>query len=206
MIEPLKQLVNRFEVELNDEDKNRDFYRSLRELVTILFAVVFGVGLSELGDFQSLSFWRCPDFWVLVTAYIAVVGSWWGYHWATISGPKETNVLNYLVDCLLLVVYWLLINRRELVPLVLFWYLLMFFLYFLWELLRSCRDFSPEVKKALRLNIIVLVVMSVLWIGSQFLGTLGVFRLLRNWWVIWPTVLGILITYRWRVHLIYKPQ
>jgi len=86
MIHFLKHMVNRCEVDLKNKNKNEDFYRSLRQLVTILFAVVFGVGLSQLTNFRSLNFWRYADFWVLMTAYIAVVGSWWGYHWATISG------------------------------------------------------------------------------------------------------------------------
>jgi len=206
MIRFVKHMVNLFEVELKDETKNEDFYKSLRQLVTILFAVVFGVGLSQLDKFRCSDFWRYPDFWVLMTAYIAVVGSWWGYHWGTISGPKETNALNYGVDCLLLVVYWLLINKRDSIVIVLLWYLLMFFFYFLWEWLRSCKDHGADlnkrVKNALRLNAIVLIIILALWIGCELLRIM----ILRNWWVVWPIVLAVVLIYRYGVHVIYRPK
>ena len=206
MIRFVKHMVNLFEVDLKDKTKNEEFYKSLRQLVTILFAVVFGVGLSELGKFQWPNSLGSSDFWVLVTAYTAVVGSWWGYHWGTISGPEETNVLNYLVDCLLLVVYWFLINKRESIAFVLFCYLLMFLFYTLWEWLRSCKEHGPElgnrVKNALRLNLIIFIFMLLLWFGSRILGI----RILRNWWVVWPTMLAVVLIYRYCVHVIYRPK
>ena len=87
--------------------KQQKEYNSLSRLVTSLFAVIFGVGLSQLSTLTD-----GYDGIVLVLAYVAVILSWWGYNWGIVLTP-EMNVLNYVIDWLVIVVYWLLINRRE---------------------------------------------------------------------------------------------
>ena len=147
-----KKVVNFFEVDLKDRNKNEKFYKSMKQLVTILFAIVFGVGLSQLGEVKGNY-----DLFILALAYLAVLLSWWGYHLATIIGPSETNVLTYLIDCGLLVVYWYLINVRSPLTYVLILYGVMFLLYFLWELVRYNKEERSSQNKSNIKNAIALV-------------------------------------------------
>ena len=205
MLRWLSSIVNLFEINLRDESKNRDLYRSLRELVTILFAVVLGVGLSELGGFKKLDFWQQSDFWLLFLAYVAVILSWWGYHWGTIVGPSETNIVNYFIDCLLLIIYWYLINIRKPFQFVLFCYLVMFTLYWIWEVVRSCREQRTSwaktvIKKARRVNflfamLIVVLILSRNWMWTKPYAKTGYY-------------IGILflliVSYRICIHSVYR--
>ena len=169
MIKAVKKFVNIWEVDLREKTKNERFYDSLVRLVSILFAVVFGVALSQLSDIKYWSY----DFFVLVLAYLAVILSWWGYHWGIIVGPKETNVLNYLIDCFLLIVYWHLLYRRSPLTTVLGWYIVMFLLYLFWELIRICKEgrVSEEkkiIRKAAQTNLIFLILISLLFIAHNY--------------------------------------
>ncbi|TKJ39439.1 MAG: hypothetical protein CEE38_01490 [Planctomycetes bacterium B3_Pla] len=148
-------VVQKLNLDMGDSKKNDEFSKSSRELVTILFAVVLGLGLEQLNHIDQAHF--VSDLLLLIIGYIAVVLSWWFYHKGTIAGPKENNVLLYTVDCFLMIVYWLLINLRGSMQRLLFIYAAMFFLYWIWELIRICQQ-PPEpntkkVKKACRVNL-----------------------------------------------------
>jgi len=141
-------------------------YRSLSELVTILFAVIFGVGLSQLGELES-----GYDFGVLLLAYLAVTLSWWGYNWGIIVQP-ETNVLNYIIDIVLIAVYWCLINMRESMWMVVLGYFTMFGLYWFWEIVRM-HSLTPStnkevINKAKKLNLLFLTMTGALLVYKCF--------------------------------------
>ncbi len=131
----LKKLVGCCEIDLSNSEKNKRFGRALSELISILFAVVFGVGLSQLGELQGRH-----DLFVLLVGYAAITLSWWGYHYGTIEGPQETNALSYLIDVLIVALYWFLINWREPLYVVALLYVIMFVLYSLWEAIRWLQD------------------------------------------------------------------
>ena len=130
---------------INDRisNKKENFHKSLRDLVTILFAIVFGIGLEEINNTTSNY-----DLLFLILAYISIILSWWGYHWGTIHGPSETSILCYMIDCLLVVLYWFLINKREPISVVAILYTIMFVFYFFWEFIRC---FTPINRKDHRL-------------------------------------------------------
>jgi len=178
----LKRFVGRCEIDLSSSEKNRRFGRALSELISILFAVVFGVGLSQLGETEDHH-----DLFVLIIGYLAITLSWWGYHYGTIKGPQETNVLSYFIDVLIVVLYWFLINYREPLWRVALLYVIMFGLYSLWESIRWLQDQWKGAKDATLWNlgftvfacVIVLVAMleaylpSVLpWVVPSALGSL----------------------------------
>lgn len=158
------------EIDFGDQNKNEEYYNSLKLLITILFSVVFGVGLSELKGFKFNY-----DGLVLLTAYIAILFSWWGYHRGTIIGPRETNRLNYYIDVfLIVVVYSLLIYKRDPLWLVLFLYVLMFTSYIFWELIRLYGKEKPKqqeemIRKATVKNICAWILILVVFIASFIL-------------------------------------
>ncbi len=144
----LKRFVARREIDLSSSEKNARFRRALSELISILFAVVFGVGLSQLRHIQS-----SQEMFILIVAYIAITLSWWGYHYGTIEGPEETNALSYFIDVLIVVLYWFLINLREPLQVVALLYVIMFVLYSLWEGIRWLQDRWKGASQATLCNV-----------------------------------------------------
>ena len=137
MLDKLGRLVRRCKIDFPSPEQTKRFQKPLSELVSILFAVVFGVGLSQLAEFDGTL-----DLAWLIVAYVAVLLSWWGYHYGTIIGPREDNKVLYAIDVLVIVVYWLIINYRAPVLRAFVFYAFMFLLYFVWELCASphCLD------------------------------------------------------------------
>ncbi len=197
MFKYFKKIINWREIDLGDEKKNEEFYKSLRELITILFAVVLGVGLSQLKEYKGTY-----DLVILIIAYTAVILSWWGWHYGIIKGPRETNALNYLIDFFLLVLYWLLINKRAPLFLVLLMYCIMFLLYYLWELIR--KDPLHLLKKARKLNLYFLLIFIVMFISYLFweVREPGVGK---NWCYI-VALFVIIITYRISICRLYSAK
>jgi len=203
MLQVIKGFINSQEINLGDELKNIEFSKSLRGLVTILFAVVFGVGLSELNRFDTVACLKTLDFWLLALAYIAVILSWRGYHFGTIVGPKETNWLNYTIDIFLLVVYWFLINRRTPFESVLFWYSVMFCLYWSWEMIRffsdSINDFYREkIAKAKRINLEYFIITALLFLFYALLSKTEAVK-----WIILFFLFFFIIRYRRYIEVAY---
>ena len=191
------RLVQRFNLDLGDPDKNKEFNKSIHELITILFAVVLGLGLEELNHIDKTHF--ISDFLLLIIGYLAVVLSWWFYHKGIIAGPKENNVLLYIVDCLLMFVYWLLINLRKPIQILLFIYTAMFLLYLLWELIRIFQQLprpdAEKVKKACRVNleffVLSLLIAVFFCVGRNW--PLGRYRTFDN--AIYLTAIYYLVLY-----------
>lgn len=199
----LRSLANTLEVDLKSESRNKVFYQSLRQLVTILFAVVLGVGLNELGDARGY------DLYVLIVAYIAVILSWWGYHLATVAGPSETNILCYVIDCGLVMLYWFMIHNRMSLATVLWMYTIMFALYCLWEGIRSCKKrdtLSHKVRDALLLNFLFLFFVLIL-LASNHVRTLfvGPPSFLQGWFYM-TALLLLMFPYRIAMHRIYTRE
>ena len=167
IVKYLKKFVNYCEINLKDKNKDRQLKESLRALVTILFAVVFGVGLSQLNEVSGID-----QYLILSLAYVAVLLSWWGYHWGTIVGPSETNCINYFIDILLLVVYWYLIYTKESLSLILTLYVFMFLLYLLWETIRVFKVQRPLYEKE--------IIKKAIIVNSRFLGYVSIIYLSKN--------------------------
>lgn len=159
----LEGLIKLLEVNLETPTKTTQFHDKLSALVMILFAVVFGVGLAELG--------KVSDFYdgsVLLLAYTAIILSWWGYHYATVQGPSETNALNYAIDYVLLAVYWFLIDQRTILSTVLILYLFMFLLYTAWEFVRKVKTEDTRTAKSVELNLTFSLLILFLWVLHSF--------------------------------------
>jgi len=191
----LERFVNRLEVDLKNRRKNEQFYSSSSELVRILFAVVFGVGLAELGRASGLYDWS-----VLFLAYTAIVLSWWGYHYATVAGPSETNVLNYFIDYVLLGVYWFLMNSRTSLFWVLALYLIMFVLYSLWELVRNVGTEDQRIKNAIKVNSVFSLIILCLWVLH-----FSKWMTLQDW-VYVPILYALIVGYRVWIRYVYRPE
>jgi cytidine deaminase len=205
----LEKLINYCDIKIENQAAKDEFSRTLRELVTILFAVVFGMGLQQILDFHiAEKFWMGISFWLFCLANVAVVLSWYGYHWGTINGPKEYNKLCYVVDCLLVVVYWLLLNKRNNFTLVLIFYFLMFLLYFAWELVRSYNKSQVDkykVVQAKRINLLFSVLTFLLFI-LYYLGLKleNDYLINKGFYVV--TLFLIVVIYRFIMHSAYKDQ
>jgi len=182
-----KSLVDKFEINLSSPHKNKQFRRALSELVSILFAVVFGVGLSQLGQFKE-----GLDLLVLIVAYFAIIMSWWGYHYGTIEGPPETNFLSYSVDILIVISYWFLINWREPLWVAALWCAVIFALYFSWEAVRYFQGKWSGARKAMWCNI----TFTCLAVGTILAARQEALFPLIIPWVIPVTVLLLLVLYR----------
>lgn len=140
-------------------------------------------------------------------AYLAVILSWWGYHYGTIAGPGETNALDYSIDCVLLVVYWFLINKREPLTVVLTLYCIMFGLYCLWELIRTIRIEEERIRNAIRNAIIVNLNFFVFILYLRIVNSLSNYFQwiqIQNWHYILILFILIII-YRRIMHAVYLP-
>jgi cytidine deaminase len=198
MLELLSKIINSFEIELHDTKKNEEFYKALRQVVTILFGVVLGIGLSQLAHVKNIY-----DGLVLGIAYFAILSSWWGYHWGVIAGPKETNLLNYVIDCLLLICYWVLINKSSSMLNMLLWLFFMFSLYSLWEMIRSLKKRPIHEKDAItnafKLN--TLFALSFLLIYLCY-TLVPLTEYVKNWFYL-SLIIFLLIIYRRLIHPVY---
>lgn len=190
----ISHLLKKLEIDLHDHKKNDELYKALRQLVTILFAVVLGVGLSQLKDLKC--FYNADAF-VLYLAYLAVVLSWYGYHFGIIAGPTEKNLLNYFIDCLLLIFYWLLINYRYPFSRELLWLAIMFLLYLVWEFIRLFQEntqyYKDSIEKAILANAAVALLLLVIRIFSND----------EYIWLSISLVYIILVSYRISIYRIY---
>lgn len=176
----LGKLVQKLEIDLSSPTKNQRFSRALSELVSILFAVVFGVGLSQLGEIRG-----GLDLFVLIVAYVAIILSWWGYHYGTIKGPAETNFFSYLLDVLIVIWYWFLINWRAPLWRVALVYVVIFLLYGVWEAIRVLQRKWEQARTALLCNLgftgcfCAVFLMAITWAqGGWFLAALILFLVL----------------------------
>jgi cytidine deaminase len=199
MLNSFRKLISICEIGPRDITKKQE-YRSLSELVTILFAVIFGVGLSQLGEFES-----SYDLGVLVLGYLTVILSWWGYNWGIMMQP-ETNVLNYIIDVFLIVIYWWLINLRTPMWKVVLGYFIMFGLYWLWEEVRKYSYKMPQTNK--------IVIYKAVKLNLLFFVLAGLLLVFKSLWSVpisdslpYLVLLFLLVgIYRYWVYKIYHPR
>lgn len=135
----IKRILELGNLDIKKSDKAH-FFKELRGLVSIFFAVVIGLAFQEFNK-------DIPSHFSLIVAFIVICLSWWGYFFGITCGPKELNVWNIIIDCFLLVSYWLLLNMHEYQMCI---YPFMFFLYFVWEWIRWTINDTPEEKELLR--------------------------------------------------------
>ena len=194
-----KETIKFFKGEIDFEDKNERMFGSLRELVAMLFAVLVGVGLDRIKDV-----WGDPyAFSLLILAYIAILLSWWGYNFGITVGPPETNAWNYVIDCVLLVVYWFLINSSSDLMKILVLFLAMFSLYSLWELLRWRRQKKVhadplKIRNALITNLLFSLLLGLLLIRYIFMVDVNFWR-----WFYILILFIILFLYRYVIYRVY---
>lgn len=200
MRDKISKCLNQFEIDFHNSGINDEFYKASRQLVTILFAVVLGVGLSELASVETVY-----GYLVLLIVYFAIFSSWWGYHCGIIAGPIETNLLNYIIDCALLINYWYLINRRDSLETTISAIAAMYALYFLWELVRLPKQRPiherEKIIEAARFNLLFLL----LFVFIIILYNLFPEEDLKDWVYIFVLAF-LLISYRREVHAIYTKR
>lgn len=160
----LKAIINWGELKVPLHQKE-EFFKALRGLISIFFAVVIGFG------FQQFVAPKPPPFLSHFVALVVICLSWWGYFWGITCGPKELNVLNVIIDALLLVLYWILLNFHEHHQ---YLYPLMFLLYILWEVVRWLVAQDPAeretLNRALRCNVIFFFIISAIYVVEDFLA------------------------------------
>lgn len=132
----VRNLISKFELELGSKKKTKKLHKSLKNLVVIFFAIVLGFGLDQFKYVHTFT-----DGYYLFMVYLAIILSWWGYNYGTVAGKTETNLLNYIIDVILLFIYWVLIWRFRDVDVVYIFIIVKFFLYFLWE---GIRHLNPK--------------------------------------------------------------
>ena len=201
----MKSVIHYFNLDLGSPEKNDEFFKSLHNLITILFAVVFGVGLQKYGSIPTLT---TDQYLFLSLVFIVILQSWWGYHLGIIKGPDERNEICYFIDVLLLVLYWFMIECFRDVNFLLLLFTIMFLLYFLWELIRYLNPSTNEqykkvVKKAMIANLIFTIFFSLI--------TLAYFLILTPNYRPTPLILiiillGLFIGYRMLISNIYKQR
>lgn len=201
----MKSIINYFNVDLGTREKNEELSRSLHNLITILFAVVFGVGLQK---YTSIPTPTVDQYFFLSLVFIVILHSWWGYHFGTIAGPVEENELCYFIDVLLLVVYWFLIEHFRNVNYLLLLFSIMFLLYFLWELVRYFNpktelQYKKVVKGAMIANLICTIFFSLITL-VYFLNLTPNYR--PTSLILILILLGLFIGYRKLISNIYKQR
>lgn len=205
----MRKLINLFEPKIENQAKKNEFVKTLRELVTILFAVVFATSLQEILKFHIADcFWRGESFWLFVLANIAVVLSWYGYHRGTIIGPKEHNSLCYLIDCSLVILYWMLLNKREDFAFVLGCYSLMFLLYFVWELVRSCSHSivgKDKICRAMQANLLFFIITLGFVFAYLYAPKIDIKNLTNKGTYI-VLLFIVIVSYRVITHFAYKDK
>ncbi len=192
------KFITKFRVNLGSEYKNKKLYNSLRELVVILFAVVFGVGLKKISDAETTL-----DYVLLTAVYIAILQSWWGYNLGVIGGPTETNKLCYAIDVILLVLYWFIINKAFNLIWVLRLFTIMFLLYIAWEAIRWKDIYTSDLgrekaKQALYINLKFFGIFFILLCSIYFVP-----HLVPN--IVYPfIIIAVTTVYRLKVGKIYS--
>ena len=121
--------------------------------IDVLFAVVMGLGLTQIMKqpwFVSLSFGSVADnafeIAVIFLGYLTLFCSWWGYHHSLRRRqfPGGTiGVAIFAVDIVVLACYWLLLVKFESLLFVLSILFVVFFLYFIWDVLWLLKN-RPE--------------------------------------------------------------
>ena len=191
-----KKIITFGKIDLGNSNRDQDkFYKEIRGLINILFAVVFATSLSALKEFD----WGY-DFLILVLAYFAILLSWWGYHFGTFIGGRENNIVNILIDCGLLAIYYLLITQRHPFILVIGRYSLMFGLYFLWELVRVLEGKGKAVNVAAIVNLSFFLIIGFLYILCSKYECFNV-KQCKLWFIIFLYV--VLFGYRVVIHKVY---
>lgn len=132
-------MIRSCDIGTDETIKNRiAIYDSLKQYVAVMFSVVVAVGLCALEDAN-----KAIDYVMILAAYLVIFLSWYGYHMGTIKGDRESNILNYVIDCILITVYWFLIREQDFLKITGF-YFFMYILYALWEYVRYVSNTNSQ--------------------------------------------------------------
>lgn len=200
----MEDLVDFLKGRIDFGNKTDKIFDALRELVNMLFAVVVGVGLEKIGKDLDLIHPTFPLIFLAIV-YLAIILSWWGWNFGTICGPAENNSWLFLIDYILLILYWFLINKSENLNWLLLLFLIMFFLYYVWECIRwwlfKSEEAGRRIKKAENINRIFFVIISLLF-AINFAYGIGEEK---TWKMINVAIFfPLLLYYRFKIFEAYK--
>ena len=173
--------------------------------IDILFAFVVGFGLDNVKDkpwvSDFLHNWTNRDLWMFVLGNAVVVGSWIGYHKVMMGLDREVNtwqsLLRFVVDVILLFVYFRLLANIDNPRLVFAIIFQIFFWYVIWDaIVRTEGAVGREVVKD--------PILTIFWFaiyGVTYLVALNVpwTKYESTEWLILATM-GILWTFLYRLH------
>ena len=148
----------------------------LLDFVDPLFAVVLSL---SLGQILSLNSWvwdlskgaRTFEFWVLMLGYLFVVLSWIGYHRSLRTAPLRADTLpgifRFIVDVVLLMLYFLLLISFQDFGRVLWLIVVVFAFFVAWDFLKAL-EYPPNgnIDSILRRGVTVfwLVFFFIMWV------------------------------------------
>lgn len=152
--------------------------------IEVLFGVVVGISFAQFVPITLES----KTFTALL-AYATVVASWVGYHKALRNGSDDyIGPYRFVIDIILLYLYYYLINSFNDFPLMLVIFPIIFGFYVLWELSRliekwwKCKKNEP--KNRIKWNIIFLILFLIqLAVYSYFPNLSGQVWFQRVFWI-----------------------
>ena len=192
---------------MEDESKNKEFNKTLRDLINILFSFAFGFGLTKLENVIIPEF-EFISLYPLAIGYIIILLSWWGYNWSTIYSGAEKKYRNYIIDVLLLIAYWLIIVVYDNILIFSAVITSIYVLYFIWSIFRFMESADSNQKKHNVNSIIRNAIFAIL----SFIVTLHIYIIPINkgkmcaYYAILTIMLLLNITYRIIAHLNHKKK
>lgn len=161
--------------------------------IDVLFGVVVGISFAQFVPL-TLEF----KTFTAILAYATVVASWVGYHTAFRKGSDDySGPYRFVIDIILLYLYYYLINSSNNFPLMLAIFPFIFGFYVLWELSRLL-ELGKKKKPDFRIiwNSIFLILFSIqLAVYSYFANLSGMV-----WFEVafWTSSMTMIIAYRIR--------
>ena len=169
----------------SDNTVSRDSAGGERDLtaavtfIDLLFAVVISLAVTEIVERP----WFKPTTWnvrcdyvfeivVILLGFSTLLFSWWGYHSSinrrSVSGTGWVGHLEFMVNILMLVGYWLMLVKFQNFCVVLSTLAAVYGLYFVWDWLRSRQDLKPSLRQRRRRGVTVLWALIVLFIWIAY--------------------------------------
>jgi hypothetical protein len=159
--------------------------------VDILFGVVVGISFAQFVPI-TLEF----KTFTAILAYSTVVASWVGFHKGFKSGSDDyKGPYRFVIDIILLYLYYYLINSFNDFPLMLVILPIIFGFYVLWELRRLIElGIRKESKYRMKWDILFLELFLIQLLVYAYFAELS--SLTWFYWVFWIASMSIIIIYR----------
>ena len=159
--------------------------------IDVLFGVVVGISFVQFVPI-TLEF---KTFTALL-AYATVVASWVGYHKALSNGSdKYIGPSRFVIDIILLYLYYYLISSFNNFPLMLFIFPIIFVFYVLWELSRLIELWKKnEPKYRIIWNSIFLILFLIQLAAYSYFTNLSNVEWFQ--WTFWTVSMTMILLYR----------